>query len=106
MKSMLLEQKALIMKAAKMLQNMPTFKPYDAVGLKMTWGDKKFSPYTETISPIRQAQNYKLRWVAEALMGSLDSPKAYFLRQIERYRERYNNSPKTIEALKVIERFI
>jgi hypothetical protein len=106
MKTVKEEQTLNILRAVEKLQNMPTFQPYESHGLKMSWGDNKFYPFTKMVSPKEQEQNYKLRWIAEALMGSLDSPKSYFLRQVPRYKEWYKNSPKVLEALQVVEKFI
>jgi hypothetical protein len=106
MKTMKELQKRLIIRSAQKLQNIPTFKPYESPCILINWTKGTTTKGTSINSAESQRRTYILRWVAEALMASLDTPKEYFLRQISRYKDWYKNSPKVLESLQIVERFI
>jgi len=100
------ERRASIIKASQMLQSIPTFKPYTSAGLSLNWEKGTTSKIMMTTSVKSQEQSYKLRWIAEALMCSMDSPKQIFPHNLEALKLRYKNNTKITEALTIIGRFI
>jgi len=101
------ERRKEILKAAKMLEKIPTFKTYDTVCLRGSLSTRELKKEKDIITATQQKKNYILRWLANVCDCSMDTPKPRFLKGIEMQREKYfKDDKKVLEAFLVAEKFL
>jgi len=97
------QAKKSILEASQKLQNLPVFKIRQTKGFTLNFITGTMKPKKFTDSPESQKRSYILRWLAEPLYCSMDSPRPVFYKHLETLKSEFKNDPAILKSLSILE---